>query len=385
MNATQIPVPTPLDRTVFRDVVGHFTSGVAVITTQHDDQRFGVTASAVSSLSMDPPMILVCLNRKLPTNGAVRASGAFAVNILAEHHGELATQFATSHPDKFRGVALTEGSLGVPVLADSLAHLECRVRECVDVATHSVFLAEVTTASAKSGSPLAYFRGTFGRFAETLDDSVYRELRERVLNRTFALGEALTVEGLAAGLDVGPATVFRALQQLRSEGLVSPHPDLGHTVTPMTVEAAWEAYDARASIECGVIDQVGQGLTVAQLADLRMAAEGTLPWIRNDRFVDVDRYVSANTRFHEALVSLAGNTALLQAYRRLAMPAVMSRALHGVEKTLNRFTSDHVHLVELLEAGDLAGARALVRDHSDAGKERVRIAITPPAQPIALR
>jgi flavin reductase (DIM6/NTAB) family NADH-FMN oxidoreductase RutF/DNA-binding GntR family transcriptional regulator len=376
MNTTEVSAPTPLDRTVFRDVVGHFTSGVAVITTQHGEQRFGVTASAVSSLSMDPPMILVCLNRKLPTNGAVRASGAFAVNILGEHHGELATQFATSHPDKFRGVTLTEGSLGVPVLADALAHLECRVRECVDVATHSVFLAEVTTASAKSGSPLAYFRGNFGRFAETLDDSVYRELRERVLYRRFALGEALTVEALAAGLDVGPATVFRALQQLRSEGLVSPHPDKGHTVTPITVQAAWEAYDARASIECGAIDQIGEALTVSQLADLREAAEGTLPWIRNDRFVDVDRYVSSNTRFHEALVSLTGNVALLQAYRRLAMPAVMAKALHGTEETLDRFTADHVQLVDLLEAGDLPAARALVRDHSDAGKERVRIAIT---------
>jgi flavin reductase (DIM6/NTAB) family NADH-FMN oxidoreductase RutF/DNA-binding GntR family transcriptional regulator len=375
MNATEIPVP-PLDRAVFRDVVGHFTSGVAVITTRHGDQRFGVTASAVSSLSMDPPMILVCLNRKLPTNAAVRASGAFAVNILGEHHGELATQFATSHPDKFRGVALAQGSLGVPVLADSLAHLECRVQECVDVATHSVFLAEVTSAAARSGSPLAYFRGAFGRFAETLDDSVYRELRERVLNRAFALGEALMVDRLAAELDVGPAPVFRALQQLRSEGLVTAHRDRGHTVTPITVEIAWEAYDARASIECGVIDQIGRSITASQLGRLRSAAEETLPWIRNDRFVDVDRYVSANTCFHEALVALADNTALLQTYRRLAMPAVMSKALHGIEKTLDRFTPDHVRLVGLLEAGDLAGARSLIRDHSDAGKERVRMAIT---------
>ncbi|NEK86471.1 FCD domain-containing protein [Blastococcus saxobsidens] len=369
--------PTPrVDQTVFRDVVGHFTSGVTVITTRCDKQRFGVTASAVSSLSMDPPMLLVCLNRRLPTNDAVRSSGVFAVNILSEDQAELATQFATSHPDKFRNVAVREGSLGVPVLADALASLECSVQELVDVATHTVFVAEVRTAGASPGSPLAYYRGSFGRFAEALDDSVYRELRERVLSRVVSLGESITVEDIAAQLDVGRAPVFRALQQLRSDGLLSPHPERGFTVTPITVGTAWAAYDARAAIECGAIDQVGRSLTAEQLTRLRGAAEGTRPWIRGGRFVDVDGYVSANTAFHETLVELAANPSLLTAYRRLALPTVMSQALHGVEETLDRFTDDHVAIAELLQAGDVEGTRALVLEHTEAGKERVRIAIT---------
>lgn len=157
---------TVVDELVFREVVGHFTTGVAVVTTRRGDDRFGVTASAVSSLSLDPPMLLVCLNRRLPTCDAITATGAFAVNILAEGQTDLARQFATRHPDKFRGVRVADGDLRVPMLTDALAHLECRVRERVDAATHAVFLGEVLTARAGGGSPLTYFRGAFGRFVD---------------------------------------------------------------------------------------------------------------------------------------------------------------------------------------------------------------------------
>jgi flavin reductase (DIM6/NTAB) family NADH-FMN oxidoreductase RutF len=166
MDTVQQRQRSVLDETVFREVVGHFTTGVAVVTTRHGDVRFGVTASAVSSLSVDPPMLLVCLNRRLPTCDAIGAAGAFAVNILAESQGELARQFATRHPDKFRGVRTADGDLRLPMIVDALAHLECRVRERVDAATHAVFLGEVQTAQALGGSPLTYFRGAFGRFAQ---------------------------------------------------------------------------------------------------------------------------------------------------------------------------------------------------------------------------
>ncbi|WP_139006926.1 flavin reductase family protein [Arthrobacter crystallopoietes] len=154
-----------VDQSIFRNTIGHFTSGVAVITTQRAGERFGVTASAISSLSMDPPMLLVCLNRKLATADAISGSGAFAVNILAEDQSGLATQFATRHPDKFRGVPVTDSEVGVPILAGALAHLECRVMKRSDVATHTVFIAEVQEAKANPGSPLVYFRGQFGRFS----------------------------------------------------------------------------------------------------------------------------------------------------------------------------------------------------------------------------
>jgi 4-nitrophenol 2-monooxygenase / 4-nitrocatechol 4-monooxygenase, reductase component len=148
----------------YREAAGHFTTGVAVITTLHEGRRYGVTASAVSSLSLDPPMLLVCLHRSLATRDAVVAAGRFAVNVLAEDHAALAMQFATRAPDKFAGVALEEGLDGVPLLSDALAHLQCTVVDPVDAATHTVLLAEVDGVAVAEGSPLAYFRGSFGRF-----------------------------------------------------------------------------------------------------------------------------------------------------------------------------------------------------------------------------
>jgi 4-nitrophenol 2-monooxygenase / 4-nitrocatechol 4-monooxygenase, reductase component len=148
----------------FREAVGHFTTGVAVITTSHAGIRFGVTASAVSSLSMDPPMLLVCLNRRLATRDAVVEARHFAVNILAEDQAALAMQFATRAPDKFAGVRVAEGAHGVPLLEDALAHLQCTAVDPVDAATHTVFLAQVRDVQVRGGDPLAYFRGAFGRF-----------------------------------------------------------------------------------------------------------------------------------------------------------------------------------------------------------------------------
>lgn len=365
----------PVDQAVFRDVVGYFTTGVTVITTQDGDHRFGVTASAVSSLSLEPPMLLVCLNRRLRTCDAVTSAGSFVVNILDEDQGELATQFATPAPDKFRGVNVAYGELGVPLLADALAHIECRVSERIDAATHTVFLAEVQTARARPGSPLAYFRGTFGRFEQALDEAVYQEIRDRVLDRKVALGESLTADGMAAELDVGRAPVHYALQKLQAEGLVSADPQKGFVVTPVTVEIAWQAYDARAAIECGVISQTAGRLTAAEVDGLRAAAAATVPWIRDHRFVDFESYLTSNAEFHERLVGLGGNTTLLQAYRRLAMTGVMSRALRGVSETNDRFIQDHVDIADAVAHGDVDEARRLVLDHAELGKQRVKIAI----------
>jgi 4-nitrophenol 2-monooxygenase / 4-nitrocatechol 4-monooxygenase, reductase component len=159
----------------FRDVIGHFASGVTVVTVSVDDRPYGTTASAVTSLALEPPMLLVCMSRESATGRAMATAGAFAVNILGEDHGELATRFARKGGDKFDGVELAEGEHGQPLLADAIAQLECRVTEQVAAGTHTVFIAEVQSATARPGAPpLAYFRGRFGRLelpeaAETPD------------------------------------------------------------------------------------------------------------------------------------------------------------------------------------------------------------------------
>src|SRR5271166_5768470 len=167
---------------LFRNVVGHFASGVTVITTRHDGIDYGATVSAMTSVSLDP-MLLICLNRRNGTQVGIQRSRIFAVNILGEEHGDLARLFATPGADKFRGVPTLCGALDIPLLADALAHVECRVVNEVEGGTHSVFIAEVHTASAREGRPLSYFRGTFGRFQRVDDDATYSILRTRVLAR----------------------------------------------------------------------------------------------------------------------------------------------------------------------------------------------------------
>lgn len=153
-----------VDHDTFRRVMGRFASGVTIITTRHEGTDYGLTATAVSALSLDPPMLLICVNRTSHTRQAIAAAGWFAVNILQEHQGELARQFARSDPDKFQGMRIFRGERGMPLLPDALASIECRVTEEIAAGTHSVFLAEAEGARITEGLPLTYFRGGMGRF-----------------------------------------------------------------------------------------------------------------------------------------------------------------------------------------------------------------------------
>ena len=158
---------TPSDKKLsseeFRDVIGSFASGVTVVTTSVDGKPQGTTASAVSSLSLDPPMLLICMNVESATGKAIKQSGAFAVNILGEDHHHHAQRFASKGEDKFDGVEIDFGAHGQPLIVDALAHLVCDVTEQVTAGTHIVFIAEVHEATARPGAPLAYFRGQCGR------------------------------------------------------------------------------------------------------------------------------------------------------------------------------------------------------------------------------
>lgn len=153
----------------YREVVGHFATGVSVVTTAVGEDRFGTTANAVASVSAEPPMLLICLNRDSETGKAIDSSGYFVVNILTEEQEHLAGHFATKAPGKFETPpagreeppSLLEGER--PLLDDSLAHLECTVTERVTSATHIVFIGLVDGARAVGGRPLAYYRGAFGR------------------------------------------------------------------------------------------------------------------------------------------------------------------------------------------------------------------------------
>lgn len=156
-----------IDSSEFRRVMGHFATGVTIVTTRHGDGApCGLTANAFTSLSLDPALILVCIERDADSHDCIRETGVFAVNVLDERRGEsLSRRFATyGVADKFRGVAYHEEATGSPVLDDALAWLDCRVAETHEGGDHTIFVGEVLEGDAREGSPLVYYRGGYGRF-----------------------------------------------------------------------------------------------------------------------------------------------------------------------------------------------------------------------------
>ena len=151
-----------VDERAFREAIGHFATGVTVITTLHDGKPAGMTASAVASLSLDPVLLLVCIANRLPTHTAIEGARRFVVNVLGEGQEDLALRFAKPSPDKFAGVAL-DASYELPVLGDAIAHFLCDVHESFPGGDHSIITGLVRECDAKSGTrPLLYFRSGFG-------------------------------------------------------------------------------------------------------------------------------------------------------------------------------------------------------------------------------
>lgn len=153
-----------VDPELFRQVIGRLATGVAVVTTLSEGQSFGATVSALSSLSLEPPMLLVCLNRSSVTRSGVERAGRFAVNILAQHQQELALRFATKGTAKLDPHVSDLSRTGLPVIREAVGYLECVVVETARGGTHTVFMAAVVEASGTDGHPLVYYRGGFGRF-----------------------------------------------------------------------------------------------------------------------------------------------------------------------------------------------------------------------------
>ena len=152
-----------VDLDTFKGVMRRWPSGVTVLTSCAGDTVHGMTVSAFSAVSAEPPLVLVCANRESTTHEIIQAGGVFAVNILAEEQEALSTRFSVvPSPQRFEGVAWTEGSTGAPLIDGALAQLECRVRSAHLEGTHTIYIGEVLAGSYRpEGRPLLYFDGTY--------------------------------------------------------------------------------------------------------------------------------------------------------------------------------------------------------------------------------
>ncbi|MFN0084203.1 MAG: flavin reductase family protein [Blastocatellia bacterium] len=157
---------TAIDSQLFRRAMGHFASGVTVVTamTAEGEPR-GMTASAFSSVSLDPPLILVCVGRSSSFYEVITSTGFFAVNFLSAGQQAVSQRFASKIEDKFEGVETATGKTGAPLLAGSLAHIECSRFEILPGGDHIIVLGRVEHLDVFGGEPLAYFAGKYRELA----------------------------------------------------------------------------------------------------------------------------------------------------------------------------------------------------------------------------
>jgi len=151
----------PIDAAMFRALMRRIASSVGVITTSHEGQLHGMTATAISSVSADPPRILIVVNRATRSHPLISSSKNFVVNVLADHQQNLGDRFSGKSENRFEGVAHHLGQRGAPILDGATAHLECELVSETDAATHTIFVGEVVGGSVSGASPLLYHDGAY--------------------------------------------------------------------------------------------------------------------------------------------------------------------------------------------------------------------------------
>ncbi|HEY1977932.1 MAG TPA: flavin reductase family protein [Candidatus Baltobacteraceae bacterium] len=154
----------------FKHTMRHVPTGVTVVTSFKDGEPRGITVSAFASVSADPPIVLICINRAARSYLFISASRAFCVNVLAGSQRDLAERFSGKIRDRqFDEMQYRVGETGAPVLEGTIAHFECTVTEEHHAGSHSIFLGRVIACAGRPGTPLGYFNGGFHDFGIQVD------------------------------------------------------------------------------------------------------------------------------------------------------------------------------------------------------------------------
>lgn len=152
----------PVSKEEFRRALGLFASGVCVVTTRDASGRLhGITVSAFCSVSLEPPLISVCIEKNTGSHQAFTESAAFVVNILNANQQHVSDRFAARIADKFEGVAYSAGVNDLPVLDGALANLECVLKHSFDAGDHTIFVGQIEKSTVSEREPLVYFQGSY--------------------------------------------------------------------------------------------------------------------------------------------------------------------------------------------------------------------------------
>lgn len=155
-----------MDPKMLRRTMGRFATGVAVVTTNLNGEVHGMTVNSLTSVSLDPPLLLVCFNKGARTEQCIESSGRFAVNILGARQETVSNTFARQGEDHFSGLDLPTHPSGVPLIPGSLAQIVCTVERVVEAGDHVVAFGAIEDVKEREGAPLLFFGGTYGDYVD---------------------------------------------------------------------------------------------------------------------------------------------------------------------------------------------------------------------------
>ncbi len=150
-----------LDSKEQRRILGMFATGVTVASTKLDEETWGMTANAVTSLSLDPPLVILCVQRDSVSRDKFQQAGCFALNILSAEQQDISDRFAFKGPKDFSDLDTTTAETGAPILKDTLGWVDCKVKEILAGGDHDIFIGEIVAGELNSGEPLLYFSGKY--------------------------------------------------------------------------------------------------------------------------------------------------------------------------------------------------------------------------------
>ncbi len=325
-----------VDHAIFRDVLAQWPSGVTVVTTLVDGAPHGMTASSFSSVSLSPPLVSVCLDRKLYSHDLIARSGVFGVNVLAKDQAEVARRFAGMVPglaveDRFDGETWTTAETGVPLLESALGWLDCRVVHEYAGGDHTIFVGEVMAGhAARRTAPLLFHSRGWGQFADVLPDvatladgGLVAALRRREHSEDGVLQTARDVA--ASGVRV------RLLDLTRNDGdpVVVPEPlSAGVSALVATREQLERALELKIDVVEIAVDPARPGAIDEVLAIVDGVNERVSVIIR-DAFAPgrTDAVLSAVVAFSEARVLEIGMSDSFGAATPLQVRAVLQDAV----------------------------------------------------------
>jgi flavin reductase (DIM6/NTAB) family NADH-FMN oxidoreductase RutF len=151
----------PIDEAGFRELLSHFPSGVTVVSTAVGDELSGMTVASFASLSLRPPLVLICIEKSVKTHDAIVKAGRFGVSILSARQADISNRFASKAEDKFEGIPFRRAPQGSPMIEGAIATMECTVTAQLPGGDHSIFVGEVVDATTAAGDPLLYFRSGY--------------------------------------------------------------------------------------------------------------------------------------------------------------------------------------------------------------------------------